>query len=219
MPAADHQHELELTIQTFDKCAQQYCDKFESYKPYIESYEKFAALFTPRHRRVLEAACGPGLSCRLLWQQIPKLDIKGFDLAPAMVNLARANCPDAQFAVMDCRDLDQLDGRFDAIIGAFCFPYLNQDEVIEFIGAAAVKLSAGGLLFISTMEGRYENSQFKSRGEDEGVLNYLYSESFISTTLVEQGFEVLDLFRQDYPLDNAEADTDLFVFARKMAGD
>ena len=101
----------------------------------------------------------------------------------------------------------------------FVFPYLNQDEVIEFIGAAAVKLSAGGLLFISTMEGRYENSQFKSRGEGEGVLNYLYSESFISTTLVEQGFEVLDLFRQDYPLDNAEADTDLFVFARKMAGD
>ena len=51
----------------------------------------------------------------------------------------------------------------------FVFPYLNQDEVIEFIGAAAVKLSAGGLLFISTMGGRYENSQFKSRGEDEEI--------------------------------------------------
>ena len=31
MPAADHQHELELTIQTFDKYAQQCRDKFESY--------------------------------------------------------------------------------------------------------------------------------------------------------------------------------------------
>ncbi len=218
MPAADDQRELELTIQTFDKYAQQYCDKFESYKPYIESYEKFAALFTPRHRQVLDAACGPGLFCRLLWQQIPRLDIKGIDLAPAMVNLARSNCPDAQFAVMDCRDLDQLDGRFDAIISAFCFPYLNQNEVTEFIRSAAEMLSVGGLLFISTMEGRYENSQFKRRSEDEGVLNYLYSESFISTTLIEQGFVVLDLFRQNYPLDNAEADTDLFVFARKTSG-
>ena len=218
MPAADDQRELELTIQTFDKYAQQYCDKFESYKPYIESYEKFAELFTPRHRRVLDAACGPGLFCRLLWQQIPRLDIKGIDLAPAMVNLARSNCPDAQFAVMDCRDIDQLDGRFDAIISAFCFPYLNQNEVTEFIRSASEMLNVGGLLFISTMEGRYENSQFKRRSEDEGVLNYLYSESFISTTLIEQGFVVLDLFRQNYPLDNAEADTDLFVFARKTSG-
>jgi len=155
----------------------------------------------------------------LLWQQIPKLDIEGFDLALAMGNLPRANCPDAQFAVMNCRDLDQPCGRFDAIISAFCFPYLNQNEVIEFIGAAAEKLNAGGLLLISTMEGRFENSQFKSRGEGEGVLNYLHSESFISTTLVEQGFAVLDIVRQDYSLDNPEAYTDLFVFARKITGD
>lgn len=219
MPSANDQRELELTIQTFDKYALQYAEKFESYRPYIESYEKFAALFTPRHRRVLDAACGPGLFCRLLWQQLPKLEIKGFDLAPAMIDLARTNCPDGQFAVMDCRDLDQLDGQFDAIISAFCFPYLNQNEVIEFIRAAADKLSPGGLLFISTMEGHYENSQFKPRSEEEGVLNYLYSEVFISSTLTEQGFDVLDLFRQDYPLDNAEADTDLFVFARKTASD
>jgi hypothetical protein len=70
----------------------------------------------------------------------------------------------------------------------------------------------------STIEGRYENSQFKRRSEDEGVLNYLYSESFISTILIEQGFVVLGFFRQNYPLDNAEADTDLFVFARKTSG-
>ena len=30
---------------------------------------------------------------------------------------------------------------------------------------------------------------------------------------------VLDLFRQDYPLDNAQADTDLFVFASKTTAD
>lgn len=219
MPAAIDQREFALTIQTFDKYAQQYCDKFESYKPYIESYEKFAALFTPDHRRVLDAACGPGLFCRVLWQQGTLLDIKGFDLAPAMIKLAKTNCPDAQFAIMDCRELGQLDDQFDAIISAFCFPYLNQSEVIAFIRSAAQKLSPGGLLFISTMEGHYEDSQFKRRSEDEGVLNYLYSEAFITTQLIEQGFEVIDVFRHDYPMDNAEADTDLFLFARKTASD
>ena len=47
MPAADHHHELELTIQTFDKYAQQYCDKFESYKPILR-VTKNSPLSSPR---------------------------------------------------------------------------------------------------------------------------------------------------------------------------
>jgi ubiquinone/menaquinone biosynthesis C-methylase UbiE len=69
--------------------------------------------------RVLDLACGPGtLSRRLALQVSPGGEVVGIDLAPGMIEVARAaQIPNARFEVMDIERLTFADGSFD---GAAC---------------------------------------------------------------------------------------------------
>jgi ubiquinone/menaquinone biosynthesis C-methylase UbiE len=68
--------------------------------------------------RVLDLACGPGtLSRRLARQVAPEGEVVGVDLAPGMVEVARAtNIPHCRFEVMDIEKLTFGDGSFDAAV-------------------------------------------------------------------------------------------------------
>jgi ubiquinone/menaquinone biosynthesis C-methylase UbiE len=69
--------------------------------------------------RILDLACGPGnLSRRLAAQVAPAGEVIGVDLAPGMIELARASdIPNARFEVMDIEQLAFADATFD---GAVC---------------------------------------------------------------------------------------------------
>jgi ubiquinone/menaquinone biosynthesis C-methylase UbiE len=66
--------------------------------------------------RVLDLACGPGTLSRRFAQQVsPGGEVVGVDLAPGMIELARAaGTPNSRFEVMDIEQLSFADGSFDA---------------------------------------------------------------------------------------------------------
>ena len=66
--------------------------------------------------RVLDMACGPGTLTRPLAAAVaPSGEVVGVDLAPGMIDLARAaGMPNARFEVMDIEQLRFADGFFDA---------------------------------------------------------------------------------------------------------
>ena len=68
--------------------------------------------------RVLDLACGPGtLSRRLAAQVSPRGEVVGVDLAPGMIEVARAaRIPNARFELMDIERLTFADGYFDAAV-------------------------------------------------------------------------------------------------------
>jgi ubiquinone/menaquinone biosynthesis C-methylase UbiE len=68
--------------------------------------------------RVLDLACGPGtLSRRLAEQVSPGGEVVGVDLAPGMIEVARAaGIPNARFEVMDIERLTFAGGYFDAAV-------------------------------------------------------------------------------------------------------
>jgi ubiquinone/menaquinone biosynthesis C-methylase UbiE len=68
--------------------------------------------------RVLDLACGPGtLSRRLALQVSPRGEVVGVDLAPGMIEVARAaRIPNARFEVMDIEKLSFPDASFDAAV-------------------------------------------------------------------------------------------------------
>jgi ubiquinone/menaquinone biosynthesis C-methylase UbiE len=68
--------------------------------------------------RILDLACGPGnLTRRLAALVSPGGDVIGVDLAPGMVEVARAaGIPNARFEVMDIEELAYDDGSFDAAV-------------------------------------------------------------------------------------------------------
>jgi ubiquinone/menaquinone biosynthesis C-methylase UbiE len=68
--------------------------------------------------RVLDLACGPGtLSRRLAAMVSPGGEVLGVDLAPGMIELARAmNIPATRFELMDIEQLALPDASFDAAV-------------------------------------------------------------------------------------------------------
>ena len=67
---------------------------------------------------VLDLACGPGTLSKVLAQLVaPGGEVTGVDLAPGMIELARAaRIPNARFEVMDIEDLRFRDASFDAAV-------------------------------------------------------------------------------------------------------
>jgi 2-polyprenyl-3-methyl-5-hydroxy-6-metoxy-1,4-benzoquinol methylase len=199
----------------FHKYADMYRRKYMDLTMYDDSYHEFCQLLRPGRARVLDSACGPGNVSRFLMAQRPDLDLLGIDLAPRMVELARKAVPSAQFAVHDCRNLADLNRRFDGIICAFGLPYLSREEAEAFIKAACKALEPNGLLYLSTMLGRSEDSGFQlcSTG-DKLYINY-YSEDQVIHLLQKYGFTIAKQKRINSPSSASKATTDLIVIARK----
>jgi len=210
--AMDH---CAISASLFHKLADKYRDKYMGITLYDASYQAFCEFLRPGRARVLDAACGPGNVSRFLMAQMPDLDLLGIDLAPRMVELARAAVPSAHFRVHDCRRLTKLRRRFDGIICAFGLPYLSTDEATAFIRAAGQALDPGGVLYLSTMLGKSEDSGFErcSTG-DQLYINY-HSEDQVVSSLQECGFTLLKQSRLPSPSAAAKETTDLIVIAQK----
>jgi predicted TPR repeat methyltransferase len=204
-----------ISANVFHKFAELYRDKYMGLTMYDDSYREFCELLRPGRARVLDAACGPGNVSRYLMAQRPDLDLLGIDLAPRMVELAHEAVPLAHFAVHDCRRLADLQLRLDGIICAFGLPYLSGEEATTFIRAAGQALDPGGVLYLSTMLGKSEDSGFElcSTG-DQVFINY-HSEDQVVCLLQGCGFTLVKQSRIPSPSAAVKRTTDLIVIAKK----
>jgi len=204
-----------ISAGTFHKLAELYRDKYMGLTLYDDSYREFCELLRPGRARVLDAACGPGNVSRSLLAQRPDLDLLGIDLAPRMVELAREAVPSAQFAMHDCRHLDELGMGFDGIICAFGLPYLSPEEATAFITAAGRALEPGGVLYLSTMLGKSEDSGFEPCSTGDRVYINYHSEDAVLGSLQACGFTLLKQSRLPSPSAAVKKTTDLIVIAQK----
>ena len=204
-----------ISAGTFHKLADRYREKFMDLTLYDESYRNFCELLRPGRARVLDAACGPGNVSRCLLAQRPDLDLLGIDLAPRMVELARAAAPSAQFAVHDCRCLADLKRRFNGIICAFGLPYLSPEEVSGFIEAAAEGLNPDGVLYLSTMLGNSDDSGLEHCSTGDPVYVYYHSEEHLTRLLERSGFKLVERSLLDSPSAASKRTTDLILILRK----
>jgi len=183
---------------------------------YDDFYRQFCELLPRGPGRVLDAACGPGNVSRYLLAKRPDLDLLGIDLAPRMVELARIAVPGARFAVHDCRKLAHLNQRFEGIICAFGLPYLSSEEAAAFVRVASNMLEPEGMLYLSAILGRSEDSGFErcSTG-DQVYINY-HSEGQVVSYLRECGFAVLKQWQLPSPSAAFKKTTDLIVISKKV---
>jgi SAM-dependent methyltransferase len=207
-----------ISANTFHKLAELYRDKFMGLTLYHDSYQAFCEWLRPGRARVLDAACGPGNVSRYLLARRSDLDVLGIDLAPRMVELARAAVPAARFAVHDCRRIADLQLRFDGVICAFGLPYLSDEEASGFIQAADQALEPEGVIYLSAMLGRSEDSGFERCSTGDRVYIYYHSEEQILGALELCGFTILQRTRLPSPSTAPKPSTDLIVIARKRLG-
>ena len=204
------------TFHTWNNIAMLYQEKFMDMDLYHESYDFFCNAIDKPNSKILEIGCGPGNITRYLLSKRPNFDIFGIDIAPRMIELARENNPTAHFATMDCRDIQEIDSKFDGLIGGFCLPYLSQSESKELLHHSYHLLREGGVLYLSFVEGDPEKSDFKQGSGGRVYFNY-HDLHNISAHLTALGFELLKTFKVPYKISETDFDIHTIVTARKTA--
>jgi len=205
-----------ISVDTFNRLADQYQQKYMDFDFYTDTYDDFCKLVEDDNAAILDIACGPGNIARYLLGKRPGFRIEGIDLAPRMVELARANNPTASFAVMDSRNIGSIGKTYDAVISGFCTPYLDRQEVARLIADVRSLLREGGVFYLSTMEDAYEKSAFQTSGSGDRVYIFYHPMDFLERHLVASDFSIIDARRKAFPAEKGLPATDLFVYARAV---
>lgn len=104
------------TFETWNNIASIYQNKFMKVNLYNDTYDYICNSITKPNAKLLEIGCGPGNITNYLLSKRPDFDIFGIDIAPNMIELAKRNNPTAKFAVMDSRQINSLETKYDEIV-------------------------------------------------------------------------------------------------------
>jgi|SRR6218665_2676533 len=204
------------TLQTWDKLAQNYQEKFMNVTIYDASYDLFCNAIANEKASVLEIGSGPGNITQYLLDKHPNYKILATDVAPNMIELAQKNNPSAQFQVLDARDINQIEQKFDAVLCGFCMPYLSKEESIQLINDSYELLNNNGILYFSVIENDYDRSGSQTSSDGQFTMHVYYHQAdYLQAGLKKYGFETIHLLRIEYPKPNDIVDTHLIFIVRK----
>ena len=203
------------TFDTWNKLAKLYEDKFMHLDLYNESYDFFCKELVKENPEVVELGCGPGNITKYLLTQRPDFRILATDVAPAMIECAKLNNPNAEVAVLDCRDINQLTTKFEAIVCGFCIPYLSPAHCEKLIQDSVRILEPNGLMYISFVEGTPEQSGFQTGSTGDRAYFYFHNLGALTESLTRNNFETIKMFKVDYKKTEQITDVHTILIAKQ----
>lgn len=205
------------SLETWNKLATAYQAKFNSLGLYDSSYLSFCNLLASDKAHLLEIGCGPGTITNFLVHYRPNFRICAIDGAPAMIEIAKKAIPQADFLVMDCRELSKHTAMYDGIICGFCIPYLSQEECKQLFFDCSNLLFSGGVFYLSLIEGSYVNSKIETSSDGKHSMQvYYYEEAWLTKALYESNFLILQSLRIPYVKSTGITESHLVLLAKKI---
>lgn len=204
------------TIETWDKCAALYQERFMDLTLYDESYCAFlsllAATFADREsqasdtQHLLDVGCGPGVIAKYVLANaaahgLHRIHLTGADAAPSMIELAQKQFPEATWLTINARDLRSsfAPGHFAGVVVGFCVPYIDDAGVDRLFADLAQLLKTHGLLYVSFVVGDRAQSGFKSNKKGDRALFFYRDADDVSRRLRDNGFTVEKTVNVHYP--------------------
>jgi len=203
------------TAETWNKIAALYQDKFMDIDLYNDTYDFICETLDSSNINILEIGCGPGNITKYLLSKQPDFNITGIDIAPNMIELAKANNPSANFLVKDSRQINEITKQFDAIVCGFCLPYLSETDISKLISDCHYLLTDNGLLYISFVEGDQNKSGFQVGISGDRVYFYYHDLDNIEQLLWKNGFEKLKIFKVNYKKADESNEVHTIIITKK----
>jgi SAM-dependent methyltransferase len=210
---------FDISVKRFDEFAIEYAERFNDINAYLLSIDHFCDLIKKDDPKILELACGPGNVTRYIRHRFPESEYMAIDLAPNMIDIARQQITGVDFEIMDVRLISTIKTKFDAIMCAFCLPFLSGEDACNLIADCAGQLNDNGVIYISTMEGDESKAGFETTsftGNSKVFFNY-HELHILEKALLENGFLINDIRRQDYIEPNGTTLIDLILIGIKTS--
>jgi len=206
-----------ITFETWNNIASIYHDRFMELDLYNDTYDAFCSLINKQEAKLLEIGCGPGNITKYLLSKKNDFKIDAIDVAPNMIEIAHQNNPTVNFKVMDARNIDAIQEKYNGIICGFCIPYLSKNDCIKLIKDFSFLLHKEGVVYFSFIEGDYESSGLEtdSSGKNKAYV-YYYQQDFFQNQLSENNFEILHVFQKEYTDSKNRSAVHLIFMAKKI---
>ena len=203
------------TFETWNKVAKLYEDQFMDLDLYNDTYDDFCKLLLKKNPSILEVGCGPGNITKYMLAKRPDFEILGTDISPNMIGLAKKNCPNATFEIIDSRKIENIQQKFDAIICGFCVPYLSETDVAKFINDCGNLLNEKGILYLSFVEGEKDKSGYLENSIGDRTYFYYHDLENITNRLKLSNFEKQKLIRKSYLKSDKTQEMHTIIIAEK----
>lgn len=134
----------------YSKGAEKFAEKYSEGKidpDYLEMIEDFAE--KTETGKILDAGCGPGRDSKILTEK--GFNVTGLDLSEEMIEIARQK--KGEYHVMDVRDLEFEDEKFDGVLANQLIIFFNGEERKQAFKELERVLKPGGTIFLGLKKG------------------------------------------------------------------
>jgi len=202
-------------IQSWNKVAGAYKEKFMDLQIYNETYDSLISHLGPSQNRVLELGCGPGNVTRYLKNNCENLVITATDVSSNMIDLASNSNIDADFIQLDCREISSLTGKFDLIVLGFLVPYLSYDEIVTLSNDCNELLNNDGVFYLSFVSDQYGTSGIKMGSAGDEMNFYYHDETEILSLFSSMGYQLIERFDIAYQQSSKEEYHTVLIIKRE----
>lgn len=183
-------HSLKAS-EIFGKYALEYEQKYMDVSQYSMDIDLFCSNIIAESPDILDIACGPGNIIHYIQSKHLNYNILGLDLSDKMIQIAIRNNPKSQFLVLDARNINVINQKFDGVICSFLLPYLDENETHNLLSNIYNHLNINGILYLTAIIGSYSNSGLQINSKGDEVYMYFYTEAQIIQILIQFRFEII----------------------------
>lgn len=157
---------------------------------WIDGTDKFIA-FLGRGDWVLDVGSGGGIKSHYLVRN--GLKVLGIDFSENQINIAKVEAPEAEFQIMDMRDVSNLTQEFSGIFIQASLLHIPKDEAESVLKSLASKLKVGGYFYVAVKEARQGSPDEEVRKKNDYGYEYERFFSYFSMDELNGYFRRLNL--------------------------
>lgn len=155
------------TVNTYNKNAQFYSDKFNSYGIRFEDIDRAFKLNESFSNKVLELGCGNGKDAEYIISKVGRNNYIGIDASKELIKLAKKRVKDGKFHVKDMRSVSYETEQFGIILSFSSILHVKYEEMVKILEKCHKWLKTGGILYISTKYGQYREEIVSKLGDEK----------------------------------------------------
>lgn len=205
-------HSRDLVQSTYSKIAQKYTDLYFDISFDQQYVDMFLSYLKP-HAKILDIGSGPGNFTKYISEK--GFTVEGVDISPEMLDIAHKKAPGIPFNIMDMRELEFPDNRFDGVISAYSLIHIESAEIAETLSEFCRVLKPGGIILLIVQEGAADQIVDEPLYPGEKVFMNFFQEEQLSQSIESAGFKILETDKQEVQDENVLSNQVIYVIGKK----